>query len=498
MSTSPPSLNRWQQLPVIGIAAITSLLFTLLVMWQHPVLNDDAYGYLRAAALFQADGATAVFADYGWYSYSILIGAADYLLPGDMLAAAQMLNVLLQALLVVAFVQTSNILHRQRHGWLSALTILLFPLFNEMRYFLIRDFGFWAFVMVSLWQLLRFGESKRWQHAMLFALSLAVAASFRLEALLLAVLAPLGLVGSGRSRSIAVLYAMLLALAALVALLCLSLQLDLLALMQYAYRYYLPRANDLGNMLPDTASAVMQQLFTEDNYPGSDNTAIGLVIVLVGYGISMLASLVKALGIPVSLLLAHASWRGWLNAVPPWRGPLAAYTIGALLSLFAFVSIMHFLTQRYATLLCLLLLLQLPPVLDRWHQLLSARWPWHRALYAFALCYFLVDSLFSFGHSKQHVTLAGGWLRDSLPTASGLLTNSPYLAYASGRVDRYDEARLSVPDTLWRITPDTPLAVELKASEGGFRAMLDANPRLQLLQRFANDDGDEVRIYQVR
>ena len=498
MSNSLPILNRWQQLPVTVIAAVTSLLFTLLVVWQHPVLNDDAYGYLRAAALFQTDGPSTVFADYGWYSYSILIGVADYLLPGDLLAAARVLNALLQGLLIVAFVQTSSILHGERYRWLAALTILLFPLFNEMRFFLIRDFGFWAFVMVSLWQLLRFGESSRWQHAMLFALALAVATSFRLEALLLAVLAPLGLVGTGRSRTVAMLYAMLLALAALVALLCLSLQLDLLALMQYAYRYYLPRANDLGNMLPDAARAVMQQLFTDDNYPGNDNTFIGLIIVLVGYGISMLASLIKALGVPVSLLVAHALWRGWLTAGPRWRGPLAAYALGALLSLFAFVSIMHFLTQRYATLLCLLLLLQLPPVLDRWHQQLSARWPLHRALYAFAFCYFLVDSLFSFGHSMQHIPLAAHWLRDSLSTADGLLTNSPYLAYASGRVDRYDEARLSVTDTLALITPATPLALELKASDTTVRAMLDANPRLQLLQRFANDHGDEVRIYQVQ
>lgn len=476
-----------------------SLLFSLLVILQNPVLNDDAYGYLRAADLFREQGASAVFADYGWYSYSILIALCDYLVPGGPVLAAHVLNAALQATVVFAFMRINALMGSERQQWLAALTIMAFPLFNEMRYYLIRDFGFWAFVLLSLWQLLRYRDHGRWYHALAFAIALAAATAFRLEALLLAALAPLGLLGSGHSRRVALLYAWLAVPALLVALLCLLLQLDILALMQYAWRYYLPRLYDLRELLDDASNRLMQQLFTTENYPGSDNTAVGLVIVLFAYAWALLANLVNALSIPVSALLLYGAWRGWLRSTAPWRGPLAIYTACAVLSLGAFISIMHFVTQRYATLLCLLLLLQVPALLDRWqhHALASAQPRRHVWLAVLVGVYFFTDSLVSFGHSRAYLTEAADWLQQ-LPAGSRLLTNSPYLAHASGKVDRYDLVNHSLETTLAQLQGGVPLALIVKAGEDDTRKLLESNGRLTLLQRFSNEHGDEVRIYQVR
>jgi len=475
-----------------------SLLFSLLVVAQNPVLNDDAYSYLRAAALFQQQGASAVFADYGWYSYSILIALADYVLPGGLLVAAHVLNAALQATSVLAFMRICAALGGERQQWLAALTILAFPLFNEMRYFLIRDFGFWAFALLSLWQLLRYRDHGSWHSALACAVALALATAFRLEALLLAALAPLGLLGSGRVRQAMVVYAWLGALALLVALLCLLLQLDLLALMQYAWRYYLPRLYDVRELLNDASSRLMQQLFTTDNYPGTDNHAIGIVVALFAYAWALLANLVNALSVPISALLLYATWRGWLRSTAPWRGPLAIYTACAVLSLGAFISIMHFVTQRYATLLCLLLLLQVPALLDRWqHHALASAQPRRHAWIAAIMCMgFLVDSLISFGHSRAYLPEAAAWLQQQ-PAGSSLLTNSAYLAHASGKVDRYDLTTRSIDATLAQLQSSTSVALTLKASDDDARALLERDTRLTLLQRFGNDHGDEVRIYQV-
>ncbi len=492
-------VTRMQRLPPAVAAMALSLLFSLLVIVQQPVLNDDAYSYMRAAALFQHEGASAAFAEYGWYSYSILIALCDYVVPGGLIAAAHLLNAVLQCVLVLAFMRSSAALSGERQQWLAALTILAFPLFNEMRYFVIRDFGFWAFAMVSLWQLLRYREHGNWQNAVVCAAALAAATAFRLEALLLTALAPLGLLGNNGGKRIALLYALLGAIALVLALLCVLLQLDLLALMQYAYRYYLPRLVDLRDLLDTAATQLMQQLFSADNYPGSDNAGVGLVILLFAYAYALFANLVNALSVPVSALLLYAVWRGWLRSTAPWRGPIGVYAGCALLSLLGFISIMHFVTQRYAAFLCLLLLLQVPALLDRWqHHAMDSAHPRRHAWAAVLLClYFFTDSLVSFGHSRAYLPQAAAWLQQ-LPAGSGLQTNSAYLAHASGRVDRYDLVTPLPQATLAQLQAGTPLALVLKAGEEKLRAQLEHDPRLTLLQRFGNTHGDEVRIFQVR
>ena len=59
--------------------------------------------------------------------------------------------------------------------WLGALTILAYPLINEMRYFLIRDFAFWGFALLSLLHLVRYHQHGRWHNALYWCLALLTA-----------------------------------------------------------------------------------------------------------------------------------------------------------------------------------------------------------------------------------------------------------------------------------------------------------------------------------
>src|SRR5690606_39474249 len=89
----------------IRLAAVAlSCLFSLAAVLAEPVLNDDAFGYLRAAELFRDQGAGAVLNEYGWYGYSLLIALLDGILPGGPLAAAHLLNAAAFALLVWVFI----------------------------------------------------------------------------------------------------------------------------------------------------------------------------------------------------------------------------------------------------------------------------------------------------------------------------------------------------------------------------------------------------------
>ncbi len=485
------------------LAVLLSCAFSLLSIITNPLLNNDAYGYLRAAELFNAEGFRPVLDQYGWYGYSILIALADVLLPGGMLASAHILNTLSYALLVYSFIKIcAEYQSGERVALFAALTILCFPLLNEMRYFLIRDFAFWAFTMLGFYLLLRYQRDRKPLSAVYCGLALLAAIVFRLEGLLLAVSAPLSLLFSPGSKTANVRAAaklLLVLCSALVVgyLLALSAGVDLLSLVGYAYRFYLPLLFNLTELITSAAQNLGQALFTAENFPGSNNVEHGLVVLLFAYSYAVVANLVNALGIPFSTLLVYTCVRGHLRVPANIRWALGAYIIASLLALLCFVLIMHFLTQRYATLLCLLLLTTLPAALDALynHAIAHNAGKKFRMVFGTLCAYLLIDSLFTFGYSKQYIEDAGAWAATQLPVAAELHTNSFALAYASGRIDDYDKVPLDVTATLQRGKSGAYLMLDLKHDELDLKKFLDTNAQLQLVQDFANRRGDEVRVY---
>lgn len=494
---------RLLRLPVTSIAVMISALLSLWSIALHPLLNDDAYGYLRAAELFNAEGAGAVLDQYGWYGYSILIALLDRVLPGDLLVSAQVLNSACQTLLVYTFIT----LVRECQGsvrtqWFAALVILAHPLLNDMRYFLIRDFGFWAFGLLSLLHLVRYVQHQRWQSALYWCLALCAAITFRLEGFLLAAFAPLALLGTAgvrqRWRALSLFYGLLLGMVILLFLLVLLvLQVNLLGLFQFAYRYYLPLLFDLLDVLRSGVISANQAMFTQTNFPGHDNIFHGSVILLFAYVYTVLANVVNAFTLPLAVLLACAAWRRWLQVPAALRLPLYVYAACSLLGLLVFLSIMHFQTERYATFLCLLLLLLVPFVLDRLYVLAQERQTVQRfkLVLGFFCVYYFTDSLVSFGYSTRYITDAAMWTADNLSDGDSLHTNEFAIAFGSGLVEDYDKVPTDIAVLLQEVAPSHYLALSLKARDQSWREHVDNMPQLQLLERFANKRGDEVRIY---
>ncbi|MGA0806206.1 MAG: hypothetical protein ACO3PV_06795 [Pseudohongiellaceae bacterium] len=510
MNMTMPGRKSLASLPLLPLALLVSLLFSLLLALTNPLLNDDAFTYIKAAERFQQDGIDAVLQEYGWHAYSVLIALADAVVPGGLVASAQLLNALFHLLLTGAFLalqRESSASVRQQ--WLAGIVILLFPLLNEMRYFIIRDVAYWAFSLLALLQLPRLARATTIQQSLLLALawcgSTLMAALFRLEALLPALLAPLTLLAgsaTGQARlhnvhATLLLYGTLLLCAALLLLIALVAGINLPELMSFAWRYYLPLLSDLAGMLKQDALAVTAALFTPQNFPGSDNLGMGLLLLGFSCLAAVLLNLAGALGVPFTLLLL-LGWRQDLQRLPravalPWLG----YAAPSLLALLLFQLIMHFQTQRYAALLCLLLLLYLPGFIDQWWQRAERQGKTgrFRQLLAFFILGYSVDSLVSFGYSRQHLALAEQWVQEELPTHATLATNSFQLAWRSGRVPDYDRTQRE-PILAMQAAPDSDYVVmELKRDDAASRALLDADSALSLVTSFSNERGDEVRIY---
>lgn len=488
------------------LAVLVSCIFSIFSIVTNPLLNNDAYGYLRAAEIFNSDGIRPVLDQYGWYGYSILIALADHVLPGGLVAGAHVLNILSYALLVFAFIKIcSEYQPARRIELFAALTILCFPLLNEMRYWLIRDFAFWAFSLLGLLLLLRFARDRKPLTALYCGLALLAAIVFRLEGLLLAIAAPVSLLFSSRNRSANVRLAAKLVLvlgSAFLAIFMFALLagVNLLNLAQYAYRFYLPLLFNFNELVSTTAFNLNQLLFTTENFPGSSNTEHGFVVLVFAYSYAVLANLVNALGIPLTAVMIYSYARGYLRAPLDSRWALVAYIFTGLIALLCFVSIMHFLTQRYATLLCLLLLTLVPGALNNLYEHASANGTRKKFHIIFgSLCgYLLIDSLISFGYSKQYIEDAGVWAASELPAVADVHTNNYSLAYASGKIPAFDKISLNTQDTLQQSSSSDYLMIDIKHDDNEIRSQLDGNPQLELLQRFANERGDEVRIYLQR
>jgi hypothetical protein len=488
---------------VLPLALLLSAAFSAFLVYTNPILNDDAFSFLRAAERFNSDGAGAMLDEYGWYGYSILIAVVDKLVPGDLLVSAHLVNGLNYVLLTWAFIELSRHMSVTAVGnWFAAAVILGFPLLNEMRHFIIRDVAYWAFSITAVLQLVRYEKTRALSNALGWSLCTLGATVFRLEALLPAMLAPFALLCTAQPwqhRTIALtrLLGVLAACLTLVLLLCLSLQIQPLELIQFAYRYYLPLLAELGSGLRDSALALNGTLFTASNFPGSDNVGHGLVLLLFANSYTVLANLVTALSVPLSVLLVVSCWRGKCRIPARSRPILLIYVACALVALLLFEFIMHFQTQRYATLLCLLLLAAVPGMLEEWQASAEAAGKLRRfrAVFGFACVYFLIDSLVSFGYSRDYLEEAVHWTEVSLPATATLATNVPAVAYASARIPAYDHIDRSAANAIANAGTSTYLILQLKANDATTRQLLSDSAHFVLEESFANEHGDEVRIY---
>ena len=482
---------------VLAVAAIVSVLLSAWAVISHPLLNNDAFSYLRAAEIFNSSGMQPVLDEYGWYGYAVLIALADRLLPTDLLGSAYILNALAYILLTTSFIRLCLDLHEgPLIGFFAALTVLCFPLINEMRFMLIRDFAFWGFALLSLQQLIRFCRDGNTLSGIGWCTALLAAIFFRLEGILLLAVVVFLLTPRSISKGLK-LWMILGGSLLLVMLLSLILQVNLPELIRFAYRYYLPLLYDLGTLLEETSRETLDALFSTGNFPGKDNTAHGLVIVLFAYVWSLFANLVNALGIPLTALILWSYYHDGFRASACSRKPLLLYMAFSALALFLFIVVMQFLTQRYATLLSLLLLTQIPALLQKLTDLAQAKGKVQqfRAALSCIVFYFMVDSLFSFGYSTNYIDESIAWTRSNIPADSRLHTNNFAVAYGSGLVEEYDRISRDVETTLQELASGDYLALDLKHDQQEWKERLTADSNLELLMTFSNTRADEIRIY---
>ncbi|MYE98635.1 MAG: hypothetical protein F4234_00305 [Gammaproteobacteria bacterium] len=488
-------------------AVAASLLLSVYAGFTVPVPNDDAFVYIRTAQLFQQDGIAAAFDHYAWAGYSVLIGltAAAGL---ELFTAAYLLNGLFFSILTFAFVSICREFSQDRFLLaLAALTILLFPEINEYRFQILRDSGFWAFVMLGMWWLIRYGAEGSWKFCLYYCGALLLAAIFRPEAMLYLLAAPLCLLFDRRheraERYLLCFRVQGVAVAAL--LLCflagLAFNLDLFqqaAALASAYAPFLQSLFDPGGQ---EMAAMAEAIFGE--HAATYSGRYLPFFLLAGLMVILAAELLYAVGMPFSLILIWGCWKKWLLPDRDMALPVIAFTVVNLLVVLAFLLVTRYLTSRYAMVFSLGLALAVPFTA---REMLARIAPGTRlaagnrlapGLLVLFFVFSAVDSYYTFGRSKSYIGDAVEWLNDNSGETAQLLTNNRAVAYYSGMVAEYDQVqpRLTRQQVL-AATPGDLIVVETSAVIEQLLAQPDITELLEPAITLLDAQEPRMRIYQ--
>jgi len=187
---APTSGEDFKRLLVFVFAILGSILLSLWRIHVNDLINQDAVYYLQAAA---GDPESARHL-HNWLFYSWLIRFVGDGLGIELLGAAYLINTLFNAMLVYAFLRVVELFNGNISTLLWAvLVILSLPYLNENRAEIIRGHGYWAFAMVGLIYYIRLFRKFSWWNLAGWMASMVLATLFRIEGLVIVVLAPLGL-----------------------------------------------------------------------------------------------------------------------------------------------------------------------------------------------------------------------------------------------------------------------------------------------------------------
>jgi len=223
------------------------------------------------------------------------------------------------------------------------------------------------------------------------------------------------------------------------------------------------------------------------------------MVLIFGYVYALASTLVMTISPPICLFLIYGWLGGRLEISSDNKWPWLFFLISALLVLLTFVSIMQFLTTRYAVLAALLLLTLLPLLIENLY-LLSIR---EKSVKRFKIVFvslalfFAADSLVSFGYSKSYIRQAGDWTRENITQGSKVQTNSFAVAYYSGLVADYDAIETDPAESLMLFAENDYLVLDLPHDDTDSREILGKMSGITEIARFANKRDDAIVIYQV-
>lgn len=487
---------------LFAAALLASLVLSAWCVYADPVINNDGILYLQTAQALRAGNFLEALQFHHWPFYPTLIAAVSAATTLPVEPAAHVVNAVLAALLIWAFLAVILELGADRTTLVLALVVvLLFPGINKFRSFVVRDTGY---LMAYLWWLvflIRYWKQARGTSVAGLWLFAVLSVLFRVEGMAWLVLTPVFTawrIGYLRHlRAMAVIS--LLGLAAVAAL-----------------GWWLSRANpaiwkqdiagavagfwaDFGEQLQYRLLAIREEIL------GTFSQRYAWWVLILTLLVVVVSESLRRL----TLLHAGLAWFGFAKRHafpyerfrPLWIALVAAHLL--VLLLFTFLRL--FLVDRYTVALGLTITLAVPFALAALKKLRAQGGSaFSRLAYPAAMVLVVVVGFEALDvrTDKRFLRDAGRWIATQTAPETRIYANNRTLAWYTARNAFRPGARYDYAETLqmlrFRGQDEYDLLVlvvgRAPQEESRLRAMLGMEP----VRVFANARGDKALVFKTR
>lgn len=407
------------------VALLGSVLLSLIAIFGVVTIGKDAALYMDVSKNIDKQGLGVLFDRFNWPWISLLIAYTHKLTGLGYETSAYFYSVLFMSgvsFLIVLIVK------RQAAGaaWWAVLIVLSVPVFNSFRYEIIRETGFWFFIVLAVW-IMESSKPLSWARAIAFQLVVACAIFFRFEAVFMV------LAGSlycfleyrkhGVRKSIVVqLKIGWIYLLALFALLVVFMSLDHDKTSRIQQQIMLMNPVLIYSSFMDTSEIFADTALRKWSYSDAPR------MLLAGILFALIYRLVVYTGIVSALLFDRTSRRELISQLCDFRINLIAAALYFLI-LFVFFVQVKFVNSRYMTLLVLLLL---PAIIVVASKFFAKHKKWRR-LFIVVSVLVAISNVVSLGDKKTHYIEAAQWVRDNTSVNASIYYEDARIQYYAGR-----------------------------------------------------------------
>lgn len=493
-----------------SFAFIASVLLSLIISYGS-MLNPDGICYLLSAEKLKTSSLKEVMhfcPQAQWPFYSTLIYLVEKFTPLSYFTSAHLLDSLFTLLSVFAFLFiVKEMGGNKRVLWLACLVFLANHQFNILRVSIIRDHGFWAFYLCSILFMVRYFKQFKFYDALLWSLSIFVAALFRIEGVIffitLPLLALLNVNSSFRERlqsffTLNFLFLFLMGLFAIWQL-------------QHSQHMVLGRVNEIINQLENGITLLIDQYRFAKNaliqyvlpQEAVADAGVLIMVMLIGwyfYNVALTLSFVYI------LLILYACKVRCLQLSSSTFLVLTGYFCLNILITFVFLAERLFISKRYLVALTLVLLLAVPFVLDNLMQKWTKRIK--RIFLSLIIAMIFISALGSIIHlgpSKIYIRSAGNWLAHNVPENAKIYVNDFQLMYYSKHLgidifkDFNEAANINnIKNQHWKNYDYLAILFNHHQQKNiEINKVLKNANDIRLVKIFSNKRGDKIAIYKV-
>lgn len=406
----------------------------LLSWWCYhldPVINFDGVIYITVADLFMQGRFSAATEYYSWPFYSLFLAGTAQLFMVSAETGALIFNTLMVTSLTLAFVciiaQLSD--NNQRIVLIAALVIVLFPSISKYRSFVIRDFGYLACYLWSLYFLLRYCKTFDKIHLASWLALAGLSCLFRFEGIIFVLIAPYFLfifsaTAISHRRTIIAVLSVLIGITSVA------------LVLWYVNDKYMDSVQ-LAKQAGKDVSGLMD-LFIDNIQERIGNQPLGFLSIgqLVGSTMSDVAvAIVRRLAVFYLLFVLYAYVRDLVFNDQLQRRIWLIFVSVNVFLLLAFSVSNNFLVSRYAMATVLTLLILAPFAIDHVFSQRGEISAFKRTAFVFIAAILALISIegLDVRTDKHHIKAAGQWLAENVSGEERIYSNNKLGIYYARR-----------------------------------------------------------------